>query len=177
MKHVLPDVLPRGLCAVICGTAAGEMSASLGAYYAHPTNRFWKVLQQVGLTPQVLKPSDFGILFEYGLGLTDIAKTVSGVDASVPSIAFDVPSFASSIRACCPGIVAFNGKKAARTFYGLRPRDLLEYGAGLPVLNFPPTFVLPSTSGSAARFWDLNWWQQFAHKVRAECNSASNNSR
>jgi hypothetical protein len=35
-SHVLPDVLPTGLCAAICGTAAGNTSATLAAYYAKP---------------------------------------------------------------------------------------------------------------------------------------------
>ena len=34
MSHVLPDLLRPGLRLVVCGTAAGAVSAAKGAYYA-----------------------------------------------------------------------------------------------------------------------------------------------
>jgi double-stranded uracil-DNA glycosylase len=161
-SHVLPDVLAVGLRAVICGTAAGKRSGARGHYYADFRNRFWSVLYQVGLTTRQLSPSDFGSLSDFGLGLTDIAKAVSGVDASLAPADFDVPGFIASIRRCRPKIVAFNGKKAARVFYGLGRREPLEYGVGTPVSDFPRIFVLPSTSGSARRWWDVRPWKEFA---------------
>jgi TDG/mug DNA glycosylase family protein len=161
-KSVLPDVLPTGLRAVICGTAAGKQSGERGHYYADTTrNCFWSVLHQVGLTPRELSPSDFGSLSDFGLGLTDIAKAVSGVDASLAPADFNVPGFMASIRQCRPKIVAFNGKTAARVFYGLGRREPLEYGVGTPVLDFPRIVVLPSTSGSARRCWDVRPWKEF----------------
>jgi TDG/mug DNA glycosylase family protein len=160
--HMLPDVLPMGLRAVICGTAAGKRSGERGHYYAGPGNSFWPVLHQVGLTPRQLSPSEFGSLSDFGLGLTDIAKAISGVDASLAPADFNVPGFIASIRQCRPKIVAFNGKKAARVFYGLGRREPLEYGVGTPVSDFPRIFVLPSTSGSARRCWDVRPWKEFA---------------
>ena len=72
---VLPDLLRPGLRIVFCGTAAGTVSAARGAYYAHPQNRFWSALHAAGLTPRQLRPEEFGLLPQWGLGLTDIAKT------------------------------------------------------------------------------------------------------
>jgi TDG/mug DNA glycosylase family protein len=167
-SHVLPDVLPVSLRAVICGTAAGTKAAAVTAYYADPRNRFWGVLQEVGLTPHRLKPDDFRGLPAFGLGLTDIAKTVSGTDAKLPPGAFNVPAFMESIRRCRPNIVAFNGKTAARVFYGIPSRRQLDYGPGTLIPDFPPIFVLPSTAGSAGRYWDLSWWQEFARRVAVE---------
>ena len=167
-SHALPDVLPIGLSAVICGTAAGTKSRVLTAYYADLRNRFWDVLHQVGLTPHRLKPDDFRTLPAFGLGLTDIAKTVSGTDGKLPPGAFNVPAFMASVRRCRPNFVAFNGKAAARAFYGIPSRKQLDYGPGSQVPDFPHVFVLPSTSGSAGRYWDLAWWQEFARRVAAE---------
>jgi TDG/mug DNA glycosylase family protein len=84
-RHVLPDVLPSGLTIVFCGTAAGTVSAARGAYYAHPQNKFWRVLHAVGLTPRLVRPDEYGELPEWGLGLTDIAKHVSGMDRQLPA--------------------------------------------------------------------------------------------
>lgn len=162
--HMLDDVLPAGLRAVICGTAAGTTSAARSAYYAGPSNRFWGVLQQVGLTPHKLAPEEFRTLPRFGLGLTDIAKAVSGADATILRDDYDVPAFAASVRQCFPAIVAFNGKKAASVFYGIPTGDL-RYGEGAEISEFPRIFVLPSTSGAAAKHWDLKWWQAFARLV------------
>ena len=57
--HVLPDVLPCGLRAVICGTAAGDLSYRRKAYYADYRNCFWDALHEVGLTPHTLKAEVF----------------------------------------------------------------------------------------------------------------------
>ncbi len=82
--HVLPDLIEPGLKIVFCGTAAGNVSAARGAYYAHPQNRFWSALHLFGLTPRKLKPEEYSNLPQWGLGLTDIAKHVSGMDHELP---------------------------------------------------------------------------------------------
>jgi double-stranded uracil-DNA glycosylase len=87
MTGKLCDLLRPGLAVVFCGTAAGEVSAARGAYYAGPGNRFWRTLFETGLTPRQLKPEEFTPA--YGIGLTDVAKSVSGSDASIPAHAFD----------------------------------------------------------------------------------------
>jgi TDG/mug DNA glycosylase family protein len=63
---VLPDLLQPGLRVVFCGTAVGRQSAAVGAYYAHPNNRFWRILYQTGLTPLLLEPHQFRDLPSYG---------------------------------------------------------------------------------------------------------------
>jgi mismatch-specific thymine-DNA glycosylase len=68
----LPDLLESGLDLVICGTAAGAVSAKAGQYYAGPGNRFWSVLHGVGLTDRLLDPSEYRIRLSYGIGLTDV---------------------------------------------------------------------------------------------------------
>jgi TDG/mug DNA glycosylase family protein len=167
-SHVLPDVLPTGLCAVICGTAVGTTSAVVKAYYADHRNRFWSVLQEVGLTTRKVAPGEFATLPEFGLGLTDLAKEVAGTDPTLRSDAFDVLAFKKLIRGCRPAIVAFNGMRAARAFYGISPRALLAYGPGPPIPDFPQIFVLPSTSGSARGYWKLEPWQEFARLVEVK---------
>ena len=85
LAHVLPDVLEPGLRIVFCGTAAGTVSARRGAYYAHPQNRFWPALHAIGLTPRLMRPEDYPELPRWGLGLTDLAKHVSGMDRELPA--------------------------------------------------------------------------------------------
>ena len=164
MPDVLPDVLRPGLRLVICGSAAGAVSAAQGAYYAGPGNKFWRILAEVGLTPRRLEPSEFRMLAEYGIGLTDMVKTASGSDAELPRDADDVAGFLARIRRVRPGMVAFNGKRAAAVFYGV-PSGGLVYGRGVDRADFPPAWVLPSTSGAASGAWRAEPWHLLAQAV------------
>ena len=165
MTHVLPDMLRPGLRVVFCGTAAGAVSAAKGAYYAGPGNRFWAILAKTGLTPSQLRPDQFAQLLEFDIGLTDVAKTVSGADADLPAAAFDRIRLVALMQEISPAYLAFNGKKAAAMALG-RPTRLLAYGAVRDVPDFPRIVILPSTSGAASGFWDPAPWRALADQVR-----------
>ena len=162
--HVLPDLLRPGLRVVICGSAAGAVSAARGAYYAGPGNKFWRILAEVGLTPRRLDPGEFREVLSFGIGLTDLVKTHSGSDAVLPREADDVAGLIARIRSVRPRLIAFNGKRAAAAFYGRSGRDV-GYGPGPPIADFPPIWVLPSTSGAACGSWSDAPWRQFADAV------------
>src|SRR5579864_5438728 len=83
--EILPDLLAPDLKIVFCGTAAGATSARLGQYYAHRRNLFWPTLHGIGLTPRQLDPSEFRLLLDWRIGLTDIAKRSSGMDGNLPA--------------------------------------------------------------------------------------------
>ena len=115
--HVLPDLLRPGLRIVFCGTAAGNVSAARGAYYAHPQNRFWSALHAFGLTPRKLNPEEYTELPQWGLGLTDIAKHVSGVDRELPPGALGrgaCSTLEAKIIAAEPDWLAFTSLNAGR---------------------------------------------------------------
>ena len=127
------------------------MSAQVGAYYAGRDNQFWKVLFRIGLTPRKLDPHEFRTLPTYGLGLTDLVKTHSGSDKAISSSDFDILGFCSKIKRFSPKVVAFNGKAAARAFFGY------SAGYGGPKcdsqIGETVIFVLPSASVAAARIF------------------------
>jgi double-stranded uracil-DNA glycosylase len=83
-KPVLDDMLAPGLRIVFCGTAPGRLSAEQQAYYAHPQNKFWRILHETGLTPRRLRPDEYRELLTLGIGLTDIAKHAFGMDNQLP---------------------------------------------------------------------------------------------
>ncbi len=159
---ILPDVLETGLKVVFCGTAASAVSARLGAYYANPGNAFWRTLHSVGLTPLRLQPADFQALPRYGIGLTDLVKVESGVDATLSPAAFDVPGFRAKIIHYRPAVVAFTSKRAGGEYYGRR----IGYGCQPEPIGESLVFVLPSPSGAARRYWDAAQWQALADLVR-----------
>jgi len=168
--HVLPDALVPGLRVVFCGSAAGAVSAALGAYYAGPGNLFWPTLYRIGLVPRIVAPADFREVATWGIGLTDLAKTVSGADNTLPKGCFDRNGFLERISRVSPRAVAFNGKLAARAALG-RSGDL-PYGPVAAAGGLPTAFVLPSTSGLARRFWDIGPWCELAAYLAAAGSTA-----
>lgn len=158
---VLPDVLAPELKLVFCGTAASSVSAQVGAYYAGPGNAFWPTLYRVGLTPSEFQPAAFRDLLKQGIGLTDLAKHESGMDAELSRSAFDVAAFQDKILRLRPAVVAFTSKRAGQEFYGRR----VTYGLQPESIGKTDIFVLPSPSGAARRYWDESHWQALADYV------------
>ena len=159
---VLPDVLTADLDIVFCGTAAGNVSARRGAYYAGPGNVFWSTLFEVGLTPRLLRPEEYRQVVSFGLGFTDLVKSVAGVDSQLSKDHFDRQRLREVILRYEPKIVAFTSKRAASEFLD-RP---VEYGLQPDLVGASALFVLPSPSGAARRWWDVRQWQELA-RLRA----------
>jgi TDG/mug DNA glycosylase family protein len=159
---VLPDLLESQLDVVFCGTAAGQRSAELRAYYAGRGNLFWATLHRVGLTPRKLDPHEYRDLLKFRLGLTDLAKAKAGSDTSLDRSDFDAETLRKHIARYRPRFVAFTSKRAAREFFG---RDV-PYG---PVGDGSSTtryFVLPSPSGAGRKFWNESPWRSLASEVK-----------
>lgn len=164
---VLPDVLAPGLRVVFCGTAAGSASALRRAYYAGPGNAFWPTLFSVGLTPRLLAPEEYGIVAQFGLGLTDLAKTVSGADRTLIREHFAPDALTDKIERYRPKVLAFTSKRGAEEF--LRrpaPYGLLQERIGDTLI-----FVLPSPSGAARGYWDLAPWRALARLASSSCTA------
>lgn len=164
MDDVLPDVLVPGLDIVFCGNAAGKISARRGAYYAGPGNYFWKTLHEVGLTPVLLEPSEFRRMPEFGLGLTDACKVRYGSDAEVGTAHHDGSRLEQALAKVTPHNLAFVGKQAARTVL----RRSVDYGQQPELWAGARTWVLPSPSGLARRFWSVEPWRELAEAVGEE---------
>ena len=160
---ILPDLLKPNLDLVICGTAAGFRSAAVGAYYAHESNKFWRILAEVRLTPRQLEPNEYHRLPDFGIGLTDLAKHYKGADSGLTPGDVDVAGFRNKIEAACPSALAFNGKTAAGLALGRRS---LDCGRQKARLGNTTVFVLPSTSGRAGGYWDPAPWRECADFVR-----------
>lgn len=164
-KHILPDRLRPGLKLVFCGTAAGRVSALRQAYYAHAQNKFWKTLHAVGLTPRLLAPHEYELLWDYGIGLTDIAKHVYGMDHQLPKGALgDAAALALRNRVLNvePAILAFTSLNAGRKVMG-SSAGAGEQAARLGKIR---VFILPSPSPLAANHWDIRPWLALAKAVK-----------
>ena len=163
----LPDQLQEHLRLVFVGTAAGQRSADVGHYYAHPGNRFWRTLHQVGITPRRYEPHEFSALRELGIGFTDICKLGAGMDHRALAFPIDIPAFREKMRRHRPMTIAFTSKKAASLFYG-RPTKAVTLGRQPPQQDLPIVFVLASPSGAASGHWSVIPWQELADWIRAQ---------
>jgi len=163
--HVLPDRLKPGLKLVFCGTAAGRQSALSGTYYAHGQNKFWTTLHKVGLTPRLFAPGEYEMLLDLGIGLTDIAKHVYGMDHQLPKDALGADAVAAlkaRILKARPQILAFTSLNGGRKVMG--PRAIA--GEQPERLGDTRVFVLPSPSPLAANHWDIKPWRDVAKAVK-----------
>ena len=161
---LLNDVLSHDLKIIFCGTAVGNQSATSGAYYANPGNKFWSILYQTGLTPTRLTPSDYLSLLDYGLGLTDLVNSKHGVDKMLRSDDFDRDGLSRKILRFSPRVLCFNGKKAAQIFL---EKKHIDFGYQEKVIGRTKIFVAPSTSGSANRYWNKDYWFELAHSFNS----------
>jgi TDG/mug DNA glycosylase family protein len=158
--HILPDRLAPNLRIWFVGTAAGPMSAAVGAYYAHPGNRFWRALHEAGVTPRLFAPHEYPLLLDLGVGLTDFCKTSWGVDAKIAREAFDVEGFRHKVQRLKPGALAFTSKTSAGLWLG---KSTGRISVGRQVGHEgPAVFVLPSPSGLATSYWSIAPWKDAA---------------
>jgi TDG/mug DNA glycosylase family protein len=162
--HILPDVLGPGLRLWFVGTAAGPRSAALGAYYAHPGNRFWRALHEAGITPRQFAPEDYPAMPSLGVGLTDFCKTGWGVDSQIAQELFDRDGFARKVKRLKPAGLAFTSKTAASLWLD-KPTGRIAVGRQADA-TAPVVFVLPSPSGLATSYWSIEPWREAAAFLR-----------
>ena len=163
--YLVPDLLRSGLTLVLCGTAPSPASARARAYYAHPKNKFWPLLHQVGLTPRLFAPREYPLLLDLNIGLTDVAKRHSGIDAKLPRGAFAPLELEEKMALYRPRLLAFSSKRAASEALGV-PTGKLPYGRQTRTLGETELWVLPSTSPLGDNHFRLGPWQELAGRYR-----------
>lgn len=156
---MLEDCLAPNLRLVVCGTAVGTASAAQRAYYAGSGNKFWRTLHVTGMTPRQLRPEEYRLLVQYGIGLTDVVKGQVGMDRDIDFRGATPGSFAEKILVAQPRAICFNGKKAAELYLGRKSPD---YGLQPERIGETLVFVATSTSGAASCYWDISTWQAVA---------------
>jgi TDG/mug DNA glycosylase family protein len=171
-KDVLKDILKVGLEVIFVGSAASDISASEGHYYANPRNSFWKMLYEAGLTDRQLLPKDDFVLVSYGFGLTDVVKSQHGTDSrlSKESLIEDRKLLKAKIKKFSPRVVCFTSKYSFRAFFGYEPQS---YGLQPTGGNFPShIFVVPSPSPQVMPNRRLNgktrleWFKELAEFLK-----------
>ncbi|KAG9229569.1 G/U mismatch-specific DNA glycosylase [Amylocarpus encephaloides] len=109
----LEDVLVPNLFILFCGLNPGIQTATSGHAYAHPSNRFWKLLHASGITSRLLKPQeDRALPADWSCGNTNIVvrPTVNSAQLSTKELDEGVSVFEQKVRQCRPEVVCLVGK-------------------------------------------------------------------
>ena len=148
----LPDIVRPPVRVLFVGINPGIRSAAIGHHFAGYSNRFWKLLHDAELVPELLRAEDDHRLPEWGFGITNlIARPTPGIDALTP------PEYVAGervlrrkVRRWKPGIVAFVGVTLYRAVFGTRA----AVGCGFQAERFEGArvVVLPNPSGRNANF-------------------------
>jgi double-stranded uracil-DNA glycosylase len=157
----LKDRTSSDLRVLFVGINPGVRSAQTGHHFAGYTNRFWKLLNASGLTPEPATYIDDERIPGWRLGITNlIARPTPGIDALRPVEYIEGwKVLHRKIRRLRPGIVAFVGVTLYRAILPLlpvEPKAAVRRGKliGLQPIRIQGAhvFVLPNPSGRNANF-------------------------
>jgi len=112
-------------------------------------------LHEVGLTPRRMAPAEYAQLLDSDIGLTDLAKYVSGMDRQLPAGSLGEEARAAlrqRIEAAQPAILAFTSLTAGRSYL----RRNAGFGEQPETIGATRLWVLPSPSPAANWNWDAN---------------------
>lgn len=153
--QTLPDHLKVGLSVVFIGINPGLRSAELGHHYAGHANRFWKLLNDAGFSPDLLTFHDDGRLPTLGVGLTNLVSrpTKSVQELTVEEYRRGLRDLGKKMVTYRPRIMALLGLGMAK--YVLPPGSRggrLRVGLQEQTFQGIPVFVLPNPSGRNAHY-------------------------
>ena len=151
------DLLRPGLRLVFCGYNPSLTSGRSGHHYAHPGNRFWRVLHASGITDRLYRPEEDEALPEsLGIGFTNLCSrpTRRADELTREEIRSGALALRQKLDRFRPRIVAYTGIGVYKWF-----RATSKAGWGVQEVSAVPgvtDVVVPSPSGlNRMRFDEL----------------------
>ncbi|AIR65089.1 G/U mismatch-specific DNA glycosylase [Cedecea neteri] len=143
---MVSDILQPDLRVVFCGINPGKSSAHLGLPFAHPANRFWKVLHLAGFTDRQLKPEEAQLLLSYGCGVTKLVErpTVQANEVALQELRAGGRELITKMQEYHPGALAILGKQAFEQAFRQRG---VKWGRQEITLGDTEVWILPNPSG------------------------------
>ena len=160
MSRIIPAALPPlrdrikpGVVALFVGINPGVRSALTGHHFAGYSNRFWKLLFESGLVPELIGYADDRRLPDWGFGITNIIpRPTPGIDTLRPEeYVAGRAVLLRKIRRYRPRIVVLVGVTVFRAMFPDR-KDQVRPGIQRERLGDALVFVLPNPSGRNANF-------------------------
>ncbi len=144
---MVPDLLAPGLNLVFCGYNPSLRSAQNGHHYAHPGNRFWRVLYASGITDRLYTPEEDALLLDSGIGFTNLCSrpTRRADELTREEVRAGTRELRAKLERFRPQAVAYTGIGVYRWF-----RATSKAGWGVqevPTVSGVTDVVVPSPSG------------------------------
>ena len=151
------DLLKPGLALVFCGYNPSLTSGQSGHHYAHPGNRFWRVLYASGITERLYKPEEDEQLPDMlGIGFTNLASrpTRRADELTREEIRAGAKELRTKLERFEPRVVAYTGIGVYKWF---RATSKVSWGVqDDPAVPGVTDVVVPSPSGlNRMRFEEL----------------------
>ncbi len=150
------DLLRPGLTLVFCGYNPSLTSGQSGYHYAHPGNRFWRVLHASGITKRLYRPEEDEQLPGLGIGFTNLVSrpTRRADELTREEIQAGTEELRENLERFEPRVVAYTGIGVYRWF---RATSNVSWGlqedSAVPGVT---DVVVPSPSGlNRMRFEEL----------------------
>ena len=141
------DLLRPDLELVFCGYNPSLRSAQLGSHYAHPVNRFWRVLFAAGITDRLYAPEEDARLLDHGIGFTNLCSrpTRRAEDLTREEIRAGAEELRAKLERYKPRAVAYTGIGVYRWFRATSKASWgVQENAAVPGVT---DIVVPSPSG------------------------------
>ena len=150
------DLLKPDLRLVFCGYNPSLRSGHSGRHYAHPVNRFWRVLFAAGITDRLYAPEEDARLLDLGIGFTNLCSrpTRRAEDLTRQEIRAGAEELRAKLERYEPRAVAYTGIGVYKWF---RATSKASWGAQeSPAVPGVTDVVVPSPSGlNRMRFEEL----------------------
>lgn len=145
--HPISDHIQADLRILFVGYNPSIRSGETGHHYASPSNRFYRILHQAGLTPRQYAPQEDGDLLQLGYGFTNIVARPSLTAAEITPDEYREGRILlrEKIQTFHPKVVCFVGKGVYEQYSGKRG---MSWGMQQePVVPGVTEYVCPSSSG------------------------------
>ena len=145
-EHGITDILAPNLNVLFCGINPGRSSAHTGFHFAHPGNRFWKVIHLAGFTRKQLRPEEEQQLLETGCGITMLVErpTVQASELAAQELREGGARLQDKVERYQPRALAVLGKEAYKRAFGQKK---VEWGEQPVSAGATQIWVLPNPSG------------------------------
>ncbi len=150
------DLLAPGLNLLFCGYNPSLRSGHTGRHYAHPGNRFWRVLYAAGITGRLYAPEEDEELLALGIGFTNLCPrpTRRADELTREEIRAGATELRARLERYKPRAVAYTGIGVYRWFRATSKADWgVQERSAVPGVT---DVVVPSPSGlNRMRFEEL----------------------
>jgi len=118
LEHPFKPIFFRDTKVLILGSFPSIKSFEKSFYYAHPSNQFWKILENITAYPINNRDQKMWLLKEFNLGLWDMIKSCSRENSLDSSLENEEVNDIAQFLQEHPNIskIAFTGKKAEALF-------------------------------------------------------------